>query len=163
MWPNIHAFLDKLLHKELPEVSILREDHTRRVILRNNRTGEKILLVDEHGRLVHFTLADINFDRVNQLENNQNASQLCAPYGFYVDPFRNGVALVSWTLYPDGRYFEDEDGFGGENCNETTIYGFIDTHGKVLVPFQDMDRDEMEQFRNRALENGTSDCIRASL
>jgi hypothetical protein len=107
-------------------------------------------LVDDYGKLVHFTLDDINFDRVNQLENVQNASRLAAPYGFYVDPFHNGVALVSWTLYPDGRYFEDEDGFGGENCNETTIYGYVDIRGNVLIPFQDMDRDEMEQLRNRA-------------
>ncbi len=159
MWLNMNGFLKRLLHKELPEVSILLEDYTQRVTLRNNRTKEKILLVDEHGKLVNFTHADINFDRVNQLENNHNAALLSAPYGFHVDGFSDGVALVSWTLYPDGRYFEDEDGFGGENCNETTVYGFIDTHGKVLVPFQDMDRDEMEQLRHLAQNICSSECI----
>jgi hypothetical protein len=96
------------------------------------------------------TLADINFERVNQLENSWNAEKLVAPYGFYVDSFQNGIALVSWTLYPDGQYFADEDGFGAENCGETTIYGYIDDRGNVLIPFQDMNRDEMEQLRKKA-------------
>ncbi len=29
--------------------------------------------------------------------------------------FKNGVVLVEWTLYPDGRYFMDEDGYGMED------------------------------------------------
>jgi len=28
------------------------------------------------------------------------------------------AALVSWTLSTDGRYFEDEDGFGGTDDEE---------------------------------------------
>jgi len=43
---------------------------------------------------------------------------------------------VEWTLQPDGRYFEDEDGFGAENCEEITLYSYIDTNGIFTEPFK---------------------------
>jgi hypothetical protein len=151
MWQDINKFINKLIRKNKAGVYIIRDEYTKRLTLVNN--GEKIPLVDDNGKLLHFTHADINFERVNRLENSWNAEKLQAPYGFYVDPFRNGVALVSWTLYPDGRYFEDEDGFGAENCNETTIYGFMDTRANVLISFQDMNNDEKERLREEAEED----------
>lgn len=50
--------------------------------------------------------------------------------------FEDGVCAITWTLYPDGRYFEDEDGFGGEKCHEETIYGIIDTDLNFVEPFR---------------------------
>ena len=43
---------------------------------------------------------------------------------------------ISWTLYPDGRYFEDEDGFGAEKCHEGIIYAIIDTDLNFVEPFR---------------------------
>lgn len=50
--------------------------------------------------------------------------------------FEDGVCAISWTLYPDGRYFEDEDGFGGEKCHEEIIYAIIDTDLNFVEPFR---------------------------
>ena len=57
-------------------------------------------------------------------------------FAFRIGGFQDGKALVSWTLQPDGRYFEDEDGFGSENCEEITLYSYIDTNGIFTEPFQ---------------------------
>jgi hypothetical protein len=38
-------------------------------------------------------------------------------------------------LYPDGRYFEDEDGFGGEDNDELTVYCIMDENLNVVRPF----------------------------
>ena len=45
-------------------------------------------------------------------------------------------------LYPDGRYFADEYGFGREDNDEVNIYAYIDTECRVLVKFQDMENSE---------------------
>lgn len=120
------------------------------IILENTLVNKRILIRDAHYRLANIGSGDIVLEKVNKLENSQNAHTLDGSYGFNIYPFKNGVALVEWTLYPDGRYFEDEDGFGGENCNETTVFGYMDTLGKIIIPFQDMNNEEIEKFRHIA-------------
>ena len=38
-------------------------------------------------------------------------------------------------LYPDGRYFADEDGFGMEDNDEVTVYCVLDENLQVVRPF----------------------------
>ena len=57
-------------------------------------------------------------------------------FRFWIYKYKDGKASVEWTLQPDGRYFEDEDGFGGENCEEITLYSSIDTNGFFTEPFK---------------------------
>lgn len=57
-------------------------------------------------------------------------------FRFWIYAFKDGKASVAWTLQPDGRYYEDEDGFGGENCEEITLYSYIDTNGIFTEPFK---------------------------
>lgn len=95
---------------------------------------------------------DVDWDGVESLENNQNAYSFSAYYQrFAVEPFKQGVALVTWTLYPDGQYFMDEDGFGMEDNDESVLYGFIDTHANVVVPFQAKSWEQLEKQRPEAV------------
>ena len=57
-------------------------------------------------------------------------------YPCRIYPFENGKAKFEWTVQPDGRYFEDDDGFGGENCEEINLYSYIDEHGNFTEPFR---------------------------
>ena len=59
-------------------------------------------------------------------------------FGRYND-FKNGVCAICWTVYPDGRYFEDEDGFGGEDNPEERAYCVINRDLEIIVPFQPME------------------------
>lgn len=127
----------------------LYENGARKVLI-NLHTKEEFELVGNSGNLIHITKEDIDFERVNKLENAHNAERLMAFYYFAVEPFSSGVGMIAWTLYPDGRYFEDEDGFGGRNNDETTVYAFIDTHGKILIPFRDMEKNEFSIWRKKA-------------
>jgi hypothetical protein len=128
------------------------EHHTGggEIILENTLAGKKTLIKNKDNVLVSFQLSDIDFDKVDLLENSHNAHKLIADYGFGIEAFINGAALVWWTLYPDGRYFEDEDGFGGEACNETTVYAYMDKQGHILIPFQDMNSEERIRYRKTA-------------
>ena len=51
------------------------------------------------------------------------------------DNCKKGLIALSWTLYPDGRYFEDEDGFGGEDNDELTVYCVMNDNLEVVRPF----------------------------
>ena len=42
-------------------------------------------------------------------------------------------------IYPDGRYFADEDGFGMEDNDEEKAYCIINKDLEIIVPFQPMD------------------------
>ena len=44
--------------------------------------------------------------------------------------------LVLWCVQPDGRYWEDEDGFGATNDLEIVLYSFLDDQGKICAPFR---------------------------
>ena len=48
----------------------------------------------------------------------------------------NGGFLMVWEVQPDGRYWEDEDGFGGTSDLEVKLYSHIDTLGRFTAPFR---------------------------
>ena len=56
-------------------------------------------------------------------------------FGRY-DDFHGGVCAFSWTIYPEGRYFADEDGFGAEDNEEEVAYCIINRNLEIIVPFQ---------------------------
>lgn len=51
------------------------------------------------------------------------------------DGFKNGFCALDWTLYPDGRYFADEGGFGMEDNDEELVYCIINKNLDIVVPF----------------------------
>lgn len=57
-------------------------------------------------------------------------------FRFWIYGYKDGKAAVEWTLQPDGEYFEDEDGFGVENCEEITLWSYIDTNGFFTESFK---------------------------
>ena len=120
-----------------------------------NTAEKKVYPISEsNGKLVGFTLDDIDWDSVNQLEHNGDAKRLVADYGgLSIGDYQDGIAYVSWMLYPDGRYFADEDGFGMEDNDAVNISAYIDTQCRVVVKFQDMeDSEKCKQLREEALK-----------
>lgn len=49
---------------------------------------------------------------------------------------RDGRLIMYWEIQPDGRYWEDEDGFGGTSDSEVTLYTFLDENGDFTGPFR---------------------------
>lgn len=41
-----------------------------------------------------------------------------------------------WEVQPDGRYWEDDDGFGGTSDAEVKLYAYIDRQGRFTAPFR---------------------------
>lgn len=135
---------------DLEEDVIIHNTSSGEIILENTILDKKVMIKNKEDLLTNIKLSDIDFEKVDLLENNGNAHKLIAKYGFGIEKFINGVALVWWTLYPDGRYFEDEDGYGGQRCNETRVYAFMDTVGNIVIPFQDMSQEDIVRYREIA-------------
>ena len=102
----------------------------------NIATG-KVRKIAVPGKLVGFSDDEIDFDSIDKLENSHNAHPRNIHYagiGRWRD-CENGLIVLCWMLYPDGRYFADEDGFGMEDNDELTVYCIMDENLQVVKPF----------------------------
>lgn len=137
---------------EMEIVEQVINDYWRQRFLINHKEKIAYELMDSSLTLQFIEEKDVDWKGVETLENNQNAYSYSVYYQrFAVEHFKDGVALVEWTLYPDGRYFMDEDGFGMEDNDESVLYGFIDTHANVVVPFQAKSWEQLEKQRPEAV------------
>lgn len=89
-------------------------------------------IVDESGMIENFP-GVVDGDWKKELEFPLGRK---TQFRFWIYEYKDGKAAVEWTLQPDGRYFEDEDGFGAENCEAITLWSYIDTKGFFTEPFK---------------------------
>ena len=144
-----HRMKDRGEGMEIVEEVI--SDYWRERFLINHLTKEAFEVMTRGLNLTFIKKEDVDWKGVESLENNSNAYSFSAYYQrFAIGKFKNGVALVEWTLYPDGRYFMDEDGYGMEDNDESKLYGFIDTKAHVVIPFQAKGWAELEKQRKKA-------------
>ena len=139
------------MYKRSEDVSLI--DVNGNKYFANLRTQKAYLILDKDKWIHTFTAKDIDFSSLEGVENTEYASIMMARYFFGIDPFEKGVAQVSWTLYPDGEYFADEDGFGVEPNAEVNVYAYIDENCRVLVPFTYMEnREKREEYFEKAVK-----------
>lgn len=107
----------------------------------NSHTGEMRKLVQANCLLVGDE--DIDLEAISHVcqHGYNNASTKALKYGGLSrwGNFSCGITALSWTLYPDGMFFADEDGFGMEDNDEEVVYAIIDTHFNVIEPFRPID------------------------
>lgn len=53
----------------------------------------------------------------------------CSSFG------QDGLALFTWMVQPDGRYWEDEYGFGAEEDEEICLCAKLNKAGRFVTPF----------------------------
>ena len=105
----------------------------------NTVTGKIRKLSTTNGNLL-VDDSDIYYDAIAQESENGigNAQSKVIRYAGLNrwDGFKDGLCAISWMLYPDGRYFADEDGFGMEDNDEEEVYAIIDTDLNIVEPFR---------------------------
>lgn len=118
----------------------------------DNKNCRAYEIMDGNMDFVNFTTDDIDWNSIKQLPEKaiMRAQEMSAQFPTFIRVFRNGIAEVSWQLYPDGRYYMDEDGFGMTSDEEITVYGFIDAEMNMLVKFQFINDDWKRLERMRA-------------
>ena len=99
--------------------------------IRKLSTANGNLLVDDN---------DIDYDMIaKECENgigNALTKAICYAGLNRWDGFKDGLCAISWTLYPDRRYFADEDGFGMEDNDEEEVYAIMNTDLNIVEPFR---------------------------
>lgn len=71
------------------------------------------------------------------------------------DGFEDGYCAYSWTLYPDGQYFADSDGYGMRDNDEVRVYGVMNENLEFVIPFRPMPdvqkvlKELRQQYKNK--------------
>lgn len=109
------------------------------LILVNEEKQEAHMLVYPNGELAGFTADDMDMERIAKMNYTYDVKHMRVSHRLEVERFRDGLALVSWMLHPDGSNDVDEDGYGRQDDDEVWLYAYIDTDCRVLVKFQPME------------------------
>ena len=120
------------------------------VLLVNTLTGKTRQFVSENGDVL-INDQEIDYDAIHrELKHTLCADKKISKYHFGLySNFKDGLCALSWTIYPDGMYFADESGFGGEDNDKEKVYCIIDTAFDIIIPFRPM-KDVKEELRRTA-------------
>lgn len=116
----------------------------------NKKTGEARMFVSANGELLAAD-NEINFVAIKRECLHFNGCKVVEYWFGRYSNFKNGICALCWTIFPDGRYFADEDGFGMEDNDEEKVYCIINKKMEIIVPFQPMnDVEEMlKKYRKK--------------
>ena len=140
-----HSLLEKLSVHPIGEGMQWIGNSHGPLFFANYFTGKARQLLDENSHLVGFRDQDFDWEKLKKVEHPYDLNHRYVDYGGlgrYWD-FRDGVCCLCWMLYPDGRYFADEDGYGMEDNDEENIYCIIDKYLRIVIPWQPMTDEEM--------------------
>ena len=111
--------------------------------IRKVSTGESLLVNDNE-----IDIRAIAKVCENGLHNAQSKAIRYAGVNRW-DGFKNGMCAITWTLYPDGRYFADSDGFGMEDNDEEVPIILMHHHAHI----------HQERIRMRTQKSQRLDCV----
>ncbi len=103
------------------------------VVFVNPETGERKTIIDKNAVIVNFPgVAEDgwrSYYKYTELDPEVCFITRFAHYG-------KDSYIMYWEIQPDGRYWEDDDGFGGTSDTEITLYAIIDKNGNFTGPFR---------------------------
>ena len=107
------------------------KDEIAKIIMENTRTGIQKTIVDDNGMIADFP--GFAYPDLVSLYNNGVPS---GRIQFRSDISKLGeqYALI-WQIQPDGRYWEDDDGFGMTTDDEIDLYAHLDETGHFAESF----------------------------
>lgn len=95
--------------------------------------GIRKMIVDKYGKIMDFP----GIQREDFWIRDVHDQYLYPQIRFRTDfERRDGKIIMLWQVQPDGRYWEDEDGFGMEPEEEVTLYAFLQEDGSFDGPFR---------------------------
>lgn len=99
----------------------------------DGRTGKRRTTVDNAGHIVHFPgiKKGVWADQLASEWNLQPVVRSRTSFQRYNDAYY----IMIWEVQPDGRYWEDSDGLGGNGDVEICLYALIDHRGHFDDPF----------------------------
>lgn len=109
-----------------------RAGETVKVVFENVRLGIQRTIVNNSGKICGFP--GLAYPEVVSRYSTGYLSK-CVRFRSEFTLLDNSYAMI-WQIQPDGRYWEDDDGFGGTSDDEIDLYARLDDTGKFIEPFR---------------------------
>lgn len=110
-----------------------RRDEDSTVYYVDEANNIRKMIVDAQGRILDFP----GIQREDFWASGLDSRSLEPQIRFRTDFERySGRIRMLWQVQPDGRYWEDGDGFGGTSDEEITLYAFLTEDGSFDGPFR---------------------------
>lgn len=105
-----------------------------KVVFSNREKGIRRVIVDDSGLIHNFP----GIEDEDKIREHLNEGSMQPRIRFRTDFCKkpDGRIMMIWEIQPDGRYWEDEDGFGGESDAEIRLYTYLDERGRFTGPFR---------------------------
>ena len=126
------------LHEGMATVELVFFSYWKPLYLVDHRSKRAWKFMDTSCSLLTITGDDIDWDSLKGLPEAviMRAELLKGQFPTVIRRFHGGVAMVTWQLNPDGRYYMDEDGYGMTDDEKIELVGKIDREGKVVEKFR---------------------------
>lgn len=82
------------------------------IYLIDEKNKSAVQFMDAGETLLNVRDEDIDWESVRGLAGENRARSRSAHFPTIIRGFKDGVSEVEWQVNPDGRYYEDEDGYG---------------------------------------------------
>ena len=103
-----------------------------KIVFENKKTRVRKVIVNDSGRIMRFP-GIAHPELISKYCDEKPDGQIM--YTASISLLDGQYALI-WLIQPDGRYWEDEDGFGGTPDPEINLYARIDANGNFIEPFR---------------------------
>ena len=104
------------------------------VRLINEEKGMSRELIGADGEIFDFPGVEYTPRLTAELANRE--IKPIVKYGAAFEKREDGRHLMVWTVRPDGDYWMDSWGFGGEDYDSVSLYTYLDDEGRYLAPFR---------------------------
>ena len=106
------------------------------VVFTDPATREQREILDARGRFVDFPGIDRTGLEADAEVLDRMQAHPVVRYRAEFSRFGRDSYLICWMIQPDGRYWADENGFGGTSDPEICLYALLDREGNYRGPFR---------------------------
>lgn len=103
-------------------------------VVLTDENRNQITVVDERGNIQNFPGVQDKELWINELKSGDIFPKVRYRTEFY--SCADFTWKMLWEIQPDGRYWEDSDGFGGSSDQEIILYSYFDKRGIFLHEFR---------------------------
>ena len=101
----------------------------------NEEYGIRKLIVDDNGYIQNYPGLENSEEWLDAWESKR-ALEPQIRFRTDFERMEDNTILMVWEIQPDGRYWEDENGFRGESDLEILLYTYLDEKGNFTAPFR---------------------------
>ena len=127
-----NVYLSKYLVCEPHSEYLFKVDYT--VIFTNEEKNIHKQIIDCDGNILEFP--GVEYTDVLTEELGNRPIKPVVKYEAAFEKIDDNRLMMVWTVRPDGRYWMDSWGFGAEDYESLSLYSYIDSDGKFMMPFK---------------------------